>query len=123
MPSVSVKMACHMRSSVMPVLWIHRIHSAPHPRLTSSGAGRTVAETIITLGKAFNMTTLAEGVETLEQFELLANLGCDQSQGYLHSRPLAAADLEPLLKPALTPSPAQKSNGANHERTATAHGG
>jgi EAL domain-containing protein (putative c-di-GMP-specific phosphodiesterase class I) len=33
-------------------------------QLTSSGAGRTVAETIITLGKAFNMTTLAEGVET-----------------------------------------------------------
>ena len=92
-------------------------------QLTSSGAGRTVAETIITLGKAFNMTTLAEGVETLEQFELLANLGCDQSQGYLHSRPLSAADLEPLLKPAIAPSPAQKSNGANHERTATAHRG
>src|SRR6185436_4035601 len=32
-------------------------------QLTSSGTGRTVAETIIALGKAFNMTTLAEGVE------------------------------------------------------------
>ena len=54
-----------------------------------------VAETIIALGKAFNMTTLAEGVETPEQFEMLAHMGCDQSQGYLHSRPLAAADIEP----------------------------
>jgi EAL domain-containing protein (putative c-di-GMP-specific phosphodiesterase class I) len=92
-------------------------------QLTSSGAGRTVAETIITLGKAFNMTTLAEGVETHEQFELLAHLGCDQSQGYLHSRPLAAADLEPLLNPVPSQPAAQKSNGANLERTATAHGG
>jgi diguanylate cyclase (GGDEF)-like protein/PAS domain S-box-containing protein len=70
-------------------------------QLTTSGAGRTVAETIIALGKAFEMTTVAEGVETPEQFEMLANLGCDQSQGYLHSRPLAAADLEPWLKNAL----------------------
>jgi len=66
--------------------------------LTGSGTGRTVAQTIIALGKAFNMTTIAEGVETPEQFELLSNLGCDQSQGYLHSRPLPVADLEPLLK-------------------------
>ena len=38
--------------------------------------GRTVAETIIALGKAFEMTTVAEGVETPEQFEMLAKLGC-----------------------------------------------
>ncbi len=66
--------------------------------LTGSGTGRTVAQTIIALGKAFNMTTIAEGVETPEQLEMLANLGCDQSQGYLHSRPLPVGDLEPLLK-------------------------
>jgi diguanylate cyclase (GGDEF)-like protein/PAS domain S-box-containing protein len=66
--------------------------------LTSSGAGRTVAETIIALGRAFDMTTVAEGVETPEQFEMLEHLGCDQSQGYLHSRPLAAPDIEPLLR-------------------------
>ena len=66
--------------------------------LTSTGPGRTVAETIIALGRAFDMTTVAEGVETPEQFEMLANLGCDQSQGYLHGRPLAAADLESFLR-------------------------
>ena len=66
--------------------------------LTTSGTGRTVAQTIIALGKAFDMTTVAEGVETPEQFEMLAHLGCDQSQGYLHSRPLPVADIEPLLK-------------------------
>ena len=70
--------------------------------LTTTGPGRTVAETIIALGKAFDMTTVAEGVETPEQFEMLAHLGCDQSQGYLHSRPLAAADIEPLLRNGLS---------------------
>ena len=92
-------------------------------QLTTSGAGRTLVETIIALGKAFNMTTLAEGVETTEQLEMLAHMGCDQSQGYLHSRPLAAADLEPMLKRAHAQAAAQKSNGANHDRTASAHGG
>jgi EAL domain-containing protein (putative c-di-GMP-specific phosphodiesterase class I) len=92
-------------------------------QLASSGTGRTMTETIITLGKAFNMTTLAEGVETTEQFEMLANLGCDQTQGYLHSRPLAAVDIEPFLKPAHSPSSAGKSNGANLDRTAAVHGG
>src|SRR5688572_6893817 len=66
--------------------------------LTGSGTGRTVAQTIIALGRAFNMTTIAEGVETPEQLEMLANLGCDQSQGYLHSRPMSVADIEPMLK-------------------------
>jgi EAL domain-containing protein (putative c-di-GMP-specific phosphodiesterase class I) len=37
-------------------------------------------------------------VETAEQFDMLEHLGCDQSQGYLHSRPLGSADIEPLLK-------------------------
>ena len=66
--------------------------------LTTSTTGRTVAQTVIALGKAFNMTTVAEGVETPEQLEILSNLGCEQSQGYLHGRPMGAADIEPLLR-------------------------
>jgi PAS domain S-box-containing protein/diguanylate cyclase (GGDEF)-like protein len=83
--------------------------------LTSSGPGRTVAETIIALGKAFDMTTVAEGVETPEQFEMLAHLGCDQSQGYLHNRPLAAADVEPLLRNGVAPF--HKTQGSNQDAT------
>jgi diguanylate cyclase (GGDEF)-like protein len=84
-------------------------------QLTTSGAGRTVTETIIALGHAFNMTTVAEGVETVEQLELLAQMGCDQSQGYLHSRPQAFADIEPLLRNGRAVVP--KSNVANIEGT------
>jgi predicted signal transduction protein with EAL and GGDEF domain len=66
------------------------------------------------------MTTVAEGVETPEQFETLAHLGCDQSQGYLHSRPLSVADIEPMLKNgSLTPhNGGVRHNGnGNHEAT------
>jgi EAL domain-containing protein (putative c-di-GMP-specific phosphodiesterase class I) len=81
--------------------------------LTSSGTGRTVAQTIIALGKAFDMTTVAEGVETPEQFDILSHLGCDQSQGYLHSRPLSVSDLEPMLRAGST----QAFKAPNHEPT------
>jgi EAL domain-containing protein (putative c-di-GMP-specific phosphodiesterase class I) len=93
--------------------------------LTSSGTGRTLAQTIISLGKAFNMTTVAEGVETPEQFETLAHLGCDQSQGYLHSRPLSVADIEPMLKNGLLPASTNgaRHNGSNKEQTSLARQG
>jgi PAS domain S-box-containing protein/diguanylate cyclase (GGDEF)-like protein len=90
--------------------------------LTGSGTGRTVAQTIIALGRAFNMTTIAEGVETPEQLEMLANLGCDQSQGYLHSRPLPVADLEPLLKSGMG-TQRQRHSPPNLDITAHARGG
>jgi EAL domain-containing protein (putative c-di-GMP-specific phosphodiesterase class I) len=85
--------------------------------LTSSGTGRTVAQTIIALGKAFDMETVAEGVETPEQFDILSHLGCDQSQGYLHSRPLSVADLEPVMRSGIVP---HARNVSNHEITAIA---
>ncbi|HVX91912.1 MAG TPA: EAL domain-containing protein [Xanthobacteraceae bacterium] len=46
------------------------------------------------LGKSLNIVTTAEGVETLEQFELLRAAGCDLLQGYLFGRPCPVADLE-----------------------------
>ncbi len=49
-----------------------------------------IVETIIMLGHKLNMKTVAEGVETLSCQKKLAELGCDQAQGYLFSRPLPA---------------------------------
>ncbi len=89
--------------------------------LTTSSTGRTVAQTIVALGKAFNMTTVAEGVETQEQFEMLANLGCDQSQGYLHGRPMAVADIEPALRNGVITLP--KAIPSSHEATPFARRG
>jgi len=44
------------------------------------------------------MTVIAEGVETQEQLQTLGQLGCDQSQGYLHSRPVPGAAFAQLLR-------------------------
>jgi diguanylate cyclase (GGDEF)-like protein len=57
----------------------------------------TLVETIIDLAHAFDMTTVAEGVETQKQLNFLARAGCDESQGYLHSRPIPRAEFEQLL--------------------------
>ena len=57
----------------------------------------TLVKTLIELAHAFDMTTVAEGVETTEQLEFLRQIRCDESQGYLHSRPIPKAELEPLL--------------------------
>ena len=45
------------------------------------------------LARALDMITTAEGVETLEQFELLRIAGCEQMQGFLFGRPVPVADL------------------------------
>ena len=51
-----------------------------------------IARTIVAMAKALDLTTVAEGVETAEQLELLKAMGCDQIQGYFFSRPLSAED-------------------------------
>jgi diguanylate cyclase (GGDEF)-like protein len=66
-------------------------------RLPGNQAGCTVVTTIISLARAFDMSTVAEGVETHEQLAFLQRAGCTDSQGYLHSRPIPAAEFELLL--------------------------
>jgi sensor c-di-GMP phosphodiesterase-like protein len=43
------------------------------------------------------MTTVAEGVETQGQLDYLRRAGCDESQGYLHSRPVPGVEFEQFL--------------------------
>ncbi|HEY3786091.1 MAG TPA: EAL domain-containing protein [Steroidobacteraceae bacterium] len=60
-------------------------------------ASARLVPTIVGLAHAFDLVTVAEGVETAAQLEFLKEAGCHQSQGYLHARPMPAADLEALL--------------------------
>jgi len=43
------------------------------------------------------MHVVAEGVETAEQAEILADLGCDLAQGYHFARPVAFETFQPLF--------------------------
>ena len=65
--------------------------------LPNDSASVTLVSSIIGLASAFNLIAVAEGVETQEQLQLLGMLKCDQSQGFLHSKPVPAAQLEELL--------------------------
>ena len=47
---------------------------------------------IIQMARSLNLRTVAEGVETKAQWELLKHLGCDLIQGYYLSRPMSAED-------------------------------
>ena len=57
-----------------------------------------LVQTILKLAMNLGFETVAEGVESIEQYEFLLENGCDTIQGYLFSRPVPAQQLEPLLK-------------------------
>jgi diguanylate cyclase (GGDEF)-like protein len=67
-------------------------------KLPDEKIGRTLVATIISLARAFEMNVVAEGVETTEQLGVLWEMGCDQSQGYLHSKPVTREELAQLLE-------------------------
>lgn len=48
---------------------------------------------IIALSRAFNLCTVAEGIETKEQYDMLREMGCDVGQGYFIGRPMRAGQL------------------------------
>ena len=53
--------------------------------------------TVVELGRALGMQTLAEGIEDEEQLEMLQSQHCDQGQGFLLCRPLDADAVERFL--------------------------
>ena len=57
-----------------------------------------IAEMIVRMGHAIKLSVLAEGVETLEQRDILEDMNCDEVQGFLYARPLAPAELRPFFE-------------------------
>lgn len=59
---------------------------------------RAIVASILHLGDAMGMDVVAEGVETVEQVEVLRDLGCSRAQGYLVSPALPCADFGRFLR-------------------------
>jgi EAL domain-containing protein (putative c-di-GMP-specific phosphodiesterase class I) len=58
---------------------------------------RKIIKSIITMATSLNIDTVAEGIETVEQLELLTELGCKTMQGYYFGRPMKVDAIECLL--------------------------
>lgn len=58
---------------------------------------RKIVAAVVGLGNSLGLTTVAEGVETEEQANMLVWLGCDLGQGWLYGRPAPARDLPQVV--------------------------
>lgn len=63
------------------------------------GPGETVVRNILGLARGLGLGTVAEGIETAEQRDLLIREGCELAQGFLFGRPMPAAEIDALAAP------------------------
>lgn len=59
---------------------------------------RRIITAIVEMAKELHIQTLAEGVETQEQYDFLHQIGCEKAQGYLFSKPLPMGEVLEVLK-------------------------
>jgi diguanylate cyclase (GGDEF)-like protein/PAS domain S-box-containing protein len=84
----------HLQTLPISELKINRSFVAS---LSTDQNASTIVRTIINLAHTLGMQVVAEGVEDRATFTRLTVIGCDQIQGYLFGRPVAADDLENSL--------------------------
>ncbi|MCL6628292.1 MAG: EAL domain-containing protein [Armatimonadetes bacterium] len=65
-----------------------KIDSSFIRNITAEGDDVAIASAIIAMAHSLKLEVIAEGVETVEQLNVLRNLGCDQVQGYFVSEPV-----------------------------------
>lgn len=72
------------------------IHSVVRVFLESN-ENQAIVESIIRLGQSFDMSVIAEGVETEAQRANLIGMGCRRFQGYLFSKPVEVDTIETVF--------------------------
>jgi len=88
-------MRARPRCPVAPSLPVHalKIDRSFVQQLGTSREARAVVASIMFAARQLGLQTVAEGVETEDQVDLLKQLGCDEAQGFLFARPMAAQGL------------------------------
>jgi diguanylate cyclase (GGDEF)-like protein/PAS domain S-box-containing protein len=65
--------------------------------ITTNPADAAITTAVIEMAHSLKVRVVAEGVETVEQYEFLRKRGCDEVQGYYFARPLPAHEITKLL--------------------------
>jgi len=71
--------------------------------LTSDASAATITSGLIAIANGLGLATIAEGVEVVEQMQLLRGQGCRRMQGYLFAKPIPAEDFAAQLASANPP--------------------
>lgn len=66
--------------------------------MTNSKLDHSLVSSIIDMGHSMGLTVIAEGVETTGQLQSLVELGCDEVQGFIYSKPLPPEQFGSILK-------------------------
>jgi len=81
--------------------------------LSGSAHTQKLVRSVVDMAKSLDLQSVAEGIETPRQLEIVQQLGCEVAQGYLFSRPVEASqitaliDSGPLYSPATAPTTTQ----------------
>ncbi len=73
--------------------------------ITTERESRKIVAAVIGLGQSLGLVTVAEGVETREQADLLRRMGCDLGQGWLYGKPGPADNLAEVIARSNFPTP------------------
>ena len=67
-------------------------------RMSEGDQPLQIVRTIVELARVLGMDVVAEGIETIEQYRLLREMGCRYGQGYLFAKPMTVEDVSQLLR-------------------------
>jgi diguanylate cyclase (GGDEF)-like protein len=88
----------YLQSFPIDKLKIDRSFVTPLIAKEPDSTARAIVQTILQLARALDLTTTAEGVETLYQWEALHSMGCKQAQGYLVAKPMALEEVDNFIQ-------------------------
>lgn len=60
---------------------------------TATNGSKSIVRAVISLGRSLGMTTIAEGIETVEQLDHMRAEGCNEAQGFLFSHPVPVTEI------------------------------
>ncbi|MDX6206555.1 MAG: hypothetical protein QOF39_2612 [Frankiales bacterium] len=84
----------HLRKFPVHILKVDRSFVSG---LTDTEGDLVIVGAVTAMARALGIATVAEGIETPEQLEMLSAMGCDNGQGYLFSPPVDAGRIQELL--------------------------